>query len=80
VVQLEYPQTACLERGAYNLSMSGDQSCARCQHPESDHRNNMCVGLVKPRYVRCDCKAFVSRREDASQAATRIARKATEDH
>jgi hypothetical protein len=80
VVHLEYPQTAWLEREAYNLIMSGDQSCARCQHPESDHRNNMCVGLVKPRYLRCDCKAFVSKREAASQAAARIARKATEDH
>lgn len=47
VVQFEFPQVAKRKgRGAYNLSMSRHRYCARCKHPESDHRNGMCSGQV----------------------------------
>jgi hypothetical protein len=53
-------------------------------HPgrQNSGEDGMCAGQVQnesPRFVLCDCKSFVPKGEDASQAAVRIVREATEN-
>jgi len=54
----------------------------KCGHAESNHHDGMCNGQVMketPKMVLCDCKQFERKaKEDFSQAAAEIARKATE--
>jgi len=57
--------------------------CSNCEHLKSKHATGRCTVEVPVKgsqeFRLCDCKEFKLKREDASQAAARIVREATEE-
>jgi hypothetical protein len=57
-----------------------DPLCKRCKHPKSDHVNAVCTGLGRDKdsTPHCDCREFVPKHADESQAVVQVAREPTE--
>jgi hypothetical protein len=57
--------------------------CSNCGHLQSKHATGRCTVEVPMKdskeFRLCGCEEFKLKREDASQAAARIVREATED-